>query len=267
MGNNGDICWIQHTASLFRLKMKTAVKFFSTGNNIVPAILIMLTVCCPVDGYKLDMAQDSVDDQFIGCEYDMYCLIKYKILPKEFKFDVNFTTTWNGTNNIHDYFKRIIKVYTSTNGSYSKLNNAVSSGRPNYKTHFNYKAYHFLLTLAIQTYQLKKCTFVYRKTPITFDLAVRGQEMRFGRFASTSLNKNLTAFGKTTCFKIKTCFGADISSMSSLSYEKEVLIPPYEKFKIKKIQKNKMKCDVLYTLESAGRFSNMNCVLQPNSHL
>ncbi|KAI5611464.1 GPI-linked NAD(P)(+)--arginine ADP-ribosyltransferase 1-like, partial [Silurus asotus] len=210
-------------------------------------------------GYKLDMAKDSVDDQFKGCENKMFQLIKDKILPKELKFDVNFTTTWNKHKNIQNYFNRIIKVYTSPTGSYSKLNNAVGSGRPKYKTHFNYKAYHFLLTRAIQTYQLKKCADVYRKTSATFDLAVRGQEMRFGRFTSTSLKNNFPGFGNATCFKIKTCFGADISSMSSVPYEKEVLIPPYEKFKIKKIQKNKNKCNVCYTLESAGRFSNMNC--------
>ncbi|KAG7324824.1 hypothetical protein KOW79_011140 [Hemibagrus wyckioides] len=45
--------------------------------------------------------------------------------------------------------------------------------------------------------------------------------------------------------------------------EKEVLIPPYEKFKITNItgSPNEMNCRVLYTLKSAGTCSNMNCEL------
>ncbi|KAI5611462.1 GPI-linked NAD(P)(+)--arginine ADP-ribosyltransferase 1-like, partial [Silurus asotus] len=212
-------------------------------------------------GYKLDMAQDSVDDQFIGCENKMFQLIKDNILPKEFKYDANFTTTWNKYKNIQNYFKRIIKVYTSQTGSYSKLNNALGSGRPKYKTHFNYKAYHFLLTRAIQTYQLKKCTDVSRSTTVKFDSAKPGQQMRFGRFASTTLKSSLPGFGTNTCFKIRTCFGADISSMSVFPSEEEVLIPPYEKFEITNVMYNTTNCRIVYTLKSSGKFSNMNCVL------
>ncbi|KAF7705627.1 NAD(P)(+)--arginine ADP-ribosyltransferase 2-like [Silurus meridionalis] len=249
----------------------TAVKFSSTGNNIVAALLIIFTVCCQVklsrtsnSGYKLDMAKDSVDDQFIGCEKTMFYKIKQQILPKEFKFDVGFTTTWNKYKNIPDDFKRIIKVYTSPYGSYSKLNNAVGSGRPKYKTHFNYKAYHFLLTRAIQKYQVKQCTNVFRWTKVNFDSAFRGQQMRFGRFASTTLKSNLPGFGTKTCFKIRTCFGAYISSMSVFPNEQEVLIPPYEKFIITNVMYNTMNCRIVYTLQSTGKFSNMNCALLKN---
>ncbi|KAI5103573.1 GPI-linked NAD(P)(+)--arginine ADP-ribosyltransferase 1-like, partial [Silurus meridionalis] len=212
-------------------------------------------------GYKLDMAQDSVDDQFTGCKNKMFQLITKEILPKEFKYDANFTTTWNKYKNIQNYFKRIIKVYTSQTGSYSKLNDAVGSGMPKYKTHFNYKAYHFLLTRAIQTYQLKKCTDVFRSTTVNFDSAKPGQQMRFGRFASTTLKSNLPGFGTSTCFKIRTCFGAYISSMSVFPNEQEVLIPPYEKFKITNVMYNTTNCKIVYTLQSSGKFSNMKCAL------
>ncbi|KAI5103570.1 ecto-ADP-ribosyltransferase 5-like, partial [Silurus meridionalis] len=213
----------------------------------------------------LDMAPNSVDDQFIGCENDTYNKIIKKILPKELNLDVDFNKAWKRYNKFKNYFERIIKVYTYGKGSYQNLNNAVSSGRLRYKDDFKFKAYHFFLTRAIQIYQVKKCTDVFRRTNIAFNSAVRGQEIRFGRFASASFFYNLTRFGTKSCFKIKTCFGTDISTMSTLPHEKEVLIPPYEKFRITDImeneRENKMDCEIVYNLKSAGTCSNMNCEL------
>ncbi|KAI5611466.1 NAD(P)(+)--arginine ADP-ribosyltransferase 2-like isoform X1, partial [Silurus asotus] len=215
-------------------------------------------------GFTLDMAPNSVDDQFIGCEDDTNNKIINEILPKELNLDKDFNKAWKRYNKFKNYFERIIKVYTDERGSYQNLNNAVSSGRLRYKDDFKFKAYHFFLTRAIQIYQVKKCSDVFRRTKIPFNPAVRGQEIRFGRFASASFLYNLTHFGTKSCFKIKTCFGADISTMSTLSREKEVLIPPYEKFKITDIEnemENEMDCEVVYTLKSAGTCSNMNCEL------
>ncbi|XP_046709268.1 erythroblast NAD(P)(+)--arginine ADP-ribosyltransferase-like isoform X2 [Silurus meridionalis] len=248
--------------------MKRAVKFSSTGNNTVSALLIILIVCYMVklswtsdSDITLDMATNSVDDQFIGCENDTYNKIINETLQEELLLDVDFEKTWKRYNNITNYFQRIIKVYTDPRGSYQKLNNAVSSGRLRYKDDFNYNAYHFFLTRTIQMYQVKNCTDVFRRTKIPFNSAVRGQEIRFGRFASASFFYNLTHFGGISCFNITTCLGADISTRSTLSQEKEVLIPPYEKFKITNIVENEIDCKIIYTLKSAGNFSNMNCEL------
>ncbi|XP_060795073.1 ecto-ADP-ribosyltransferase 5-like [Neoarius graeffei] len=209
---------------------------------------------------KLDMAPDSVDDQFIGCENKTYNLIRAKILPQELNSNKKFKEVWENYPNAPDNFTRIIKVYTNNSDLYSWLNSNVSSGRNTYKSNFRYKAFHFLLTRAIQMRKGNKCTNVFRRTSVHFEKKVLGHEMRFGRFASTSL-KNLYKFGNISCFKIKTCFGADISKISVFPDEKEVLVPPYEKFKITNITKNQMNCNVLYTLESTGECSNMNCEL------
>ncbi|XP_053094842.1 ecto-ADP-ribosyltransferase 5-like [Pangasianodon hypophthalmus] len=250
--------------------MNTAVKVSTFAKNVATAVIIISVVCYAENlkwisdsVIRLDMAENSVDDQFIGCEDEMYERITEEILPKELISNENFKKIWANYSNFTDNFTRIIKVYTdSGSGLHSLFNEAVSSGRGNYVSNFTYKAFHFLLTRAVQIYQVKKCTDVFRRTNVSFDTNVLDHEMRFGRFASTSLRTNMSdTFGETSCFKVTTCFGANIAKISALPKEEEVLIPPFEKFKITKIEKNQMKCSVIYTLQSTGECSIMNCAL------
>ncbi|XP_053094860.1 NAD(P)(+)--arginine ADP-ribosyltransferase 2-like [Pangasianodon hypophthalmus] len=250
--------------------MNTAVKVSTFAKNVATAVIIISVVCYAENlkwisdsVIRLDMAENSVDDQFIGCRDTMYKLITKKILPEELKCNKNFKNIWEKYSKFTDYFTRIIKVYTDGDSKlYSQFNEAVSSGRRNYVSKFTYKAFHFLLTRAVQIHQVKNCTRVFRRTNVHFDTNVLGREMRFGRFASTSLRTNMSpTFGKTSCFKVTTCFGANIAKISVFPKEEEVLVPPFEKFKITKIEKNQMNCSVIYTLQSTGRFSKMNCAL------
>ncbi|KAL7870193.1 hypothetical protein SRHO_G00076900 [Serrasalmus rhombeus] len=64
--------------------------------------------------------------------------------------------------------------------------------------------------------------------------------MRFSSITSSSFRDDLAQFGKSSCFKIKTCFGADISKLSVHPDEKEVLMPPYEKFEVMAVEGNKL---------------------------
>ncbi|XP_026999331.2 erythroblast NAD(P)(+)--arginine ADP-ribosyltransferase-like [Tachysurus fulvidraco] len=214
--------------------------------------------------YKLDMAADSVDDQFIGCAEETYKLIKDKVLDEELNKNKDFKNIWNKYLNIEDDFIRIIKVYTSSveEELYSKFNDAVSSGKNEYPQTFKYTAFHFLLTRAVQIHKVPSCFNVFRRTAVSFEAKIN-DVIRFGRFASTSFRKDLDFFGNKSCFEINTCFGADISTISVLPDEEEVLVPPYEMFTITKItlKTNHMNCEVLYTLKSAGNFSCMNCEL------
>ncbi|XP_026999332.2 NAD(P)(+)--arginine ADP-ribosyltransferase 2-like [Tachysurus fulvidraco] len=209
---------------------------------------------------KLDMAPDSVDDQFIGCTEKISNLIN-KVLETELNKNKDFKNIWNKYPNITDHITRIIKVYTDPWGFHSKFNDAVSSGKKYYTKKFYYKAFHFLLTRAVQKYKVKSCVVVYRRTTVDYETPEINDVMRFGRFASTSFEEDLIKFGNKSCFKINTCLGADIGKLSEIPNEKEVLVPPYENFTITNIEKNKMNCEVLYTLKSAGPFSNMNCEL------
>ncbi|XP_060750525.1 erythroblast NAD(P)(+)--arginine ADP-ribosyltransferase-like [Tachysurus vachellii] len=212
--------------------------------------------------YKLDMAKDSVDDQFIGCAEETYKRIIDEVLGEELNKNKKFQQSWNKYSNIEDNFIRIIKVYTDPLGKlYSKLNDAVSSGKNDYPQNFNYIAFHFLLTRAVQIYKVKSCVNVFRRTTDDFERPEINDVMRFGKFASTSLNKDLQKFGRKTCFKINTCYGADIAELSKIPDEKEVLVPPFEKFTMTNITENQMNCEVIYTLKSVEAISNMNCKL------
>ncbi|XP_058262993.1 ecto-ADP-ribosyltransferase 5-like [Hemibagrus wyckioides] len=245
--------------------MRKAVFINTTAIIIINTLAV---VCTWEKDMKLDMALDSVDDQYIGCENEMYNLVKSKILKEELGKRKLFKKVWNDYSNSTDDFERIIKVYTAESRNkkgplYKKLNEAVGSGRKNYRTKFKYKAFHFLLTRALQIYKVPTCAEVFRRTNVSFERKVSNQEMRFDRFASTSEINNMNSFGNISCFKIETCYGANISNFSVYQGEKEVLIPPYEKFKITNItgSPNEMNCRVLYTLKSAGTCSNMNCEL------
>ncbi|KAK2866686.1 hypothetical protein Q7C36_002742 [Tachysurus vachellii] len=214
--------------------------------------------------YKLDMAKDSVDDQFIGCDEKTYKMIK-KVLKKELNKNKDFKNIWNKYSNITDDFTRIIKVYTDSWGFHSKFNDAVSSGKIYYPKKFYYTAFHFLLTRAVQMYKVPRCIDVFRRTNVHFEIPKINDVMRFGRFASTSVKDDMhEIFGSKSCFKINTCFGANIAKLSVKPKEEEVLVPPFEIFTITNIEINiekTLKCEVLYTLKSAGTFSCMNCEL------
>uniref|UniRef100_A0A3Q3FM45 NAD(P)(+)--arginine ADP-ribosyltransferase n=1 Tax=Labrus bergylta TaxID=56723 RepID=A0A3Q3FM45_9LABR len=157
-----------------------------------------------------------------------------------------------------------ICVYTDNN-IYDIFNTAVRTEASKYSFSFQFHSLHFLLTSAIQILNSNyKCHTTYRRTRSLFSGNV-GQIIRFGSFASSSYLNNLTDFGNETCFKIKTCSGAYLGDYSAIDGEEEVLIPPYETFKVteKVLGKGNFgelnDCKVVYVLESAGLRSRLNC--------
>lgn len=220
----------------------------------------------------LSLSPDSVDDMYYGCSHKMLIKVKRHYLPRSTKEALHSTYTqlcaikamknkdtydplsWN-------HFKALC-AYTA--GSYDNLNRAVRTGRATYKTSFQFHALHFLLSDAIRLLKLnqRSCHTTYRRSNLLFT-GETGQTIRFGSFASSSLNKDLRQFGQRTCFEINTCFGAYLKSYSEFdSDEDEVLIPPYEMFNIVSVDtsgENHLHCDVFYKLETAGVFSNLNC--------
>ncbi|TSZ26367.1 GPI-linked NAD(P)(+)--arginine ADP-ribosyltransferase 1 [Bagarius yarrelli] len=240
--------------------------FHTITNNIAIAFTIASSVLCTVKLHMtsksvlpLDMALNSVDDQYKDCVSETNETIYRTILKNELNKNKKFADVWERYSKDDDLTK-LIKAYTIVD-FHAELNNAVRTNRKTYTKKFNFKVAHFFLTLAIQKYQVKDCVEVLRRSKNMFKKNVLGKEMRFGLFASSSRRPDLVQFGNISCFKIQTCLGADISEVSLYSGEKEVLIPPYEKFKIINVSQNHMNCSVLYTLQSTGSFSNMKCEL------
>ncbi|XP_073704618.1 NAD(P)(+)--arginine ADP-ribosyltransferase 1-like [Garra rufa] len=227
--------------------------------------------------YPLDMALNSVDDQYDGCTDKMADLVKNTYLLKELNNSPVFKTAWQ---NSAEKFKKFrpkdkltmnhliaINVYTR-NEVYGNFNRDGRSGKRNYRDKtYNWYSLNFLLTDAIQI--LKKtqntCYDSFRRTKVKFNEDVLNQEVRFGSFVSSSLYNSLQKFGNVSCFKIYTCEGAKVAKYSNVPDEDEVLIPPYETFKVTDVstkETNKhILCDTVFTLKTAGRNSTLNCVL------
>lgn len=220
----------------------------------------------------LSLFPDSVDDMYYGCSHKMLIKVKRHYLPRSTTEGLDSTYTKlcavkaMKTKDPYDLLSwdhfRALCAYTA--GSYDDLNRAVRKGKASYKTSFQFHALHFLLSDAIQRLKVnqRSCFTSYRRSKLLFS-GEAGQIVRFGSFASSSLNKDLQQFGRRTCFEIHTCFGAYLKSYSEFdSDEDEVLIPPYEMFDIVSVDvsgQNDLNCDVMFKLETAGVYSSLNC--------
>ncbi|XP_030002343.1 NAD(P)(+)--arginine ADP-ribosyltransferase 2-like [Sphaeramia orbicularis] len=220
----------------------------------------------------LSMSQDSVDDMYYGCSHKMLIKVKRYYLPRSTREGLHSPYTKlcaNKAMKVKDSYDplswnhfRALCAYTA--GAYDELNRAVRKEKTSYKTSFQFHALHFLLSDAIRLLKLnqRSCYTVYRRSRLLF-IGEPGQIIRFGSFASSSLNKDLHQFGRRTCFEMHTCFGAYLKSYTEFdSDEDEVLIPPYEMFSIISVDKsgeNDLDCDVFYKLETAGVYSRLNC--------
>ncbi|XP_051573090.1 NAD(P)(+)--arginine ADP-ribosyltransferase 2-like [Myxocyprinus asiaticus] len=248
--------------------------------QIIAALLLILTVKVALGQdhrvdvrgqiFPLDMAPNSVDDQYEGCTNSMRNLVETVFLQKEISGSSTFADAWReGETNAKEPEKNLIKnhsvaiyVYTDLN-VHGSFNTATRNDKEKYKNMtYEWYSLHFLLTEAIQILKKsqKKCKVTYRGTKFEYDKNVLNKEVRFGSFTSSSTEKELAVrFGKVSCFKIKTCKGAEVTKYSKLPYEKEVLIPPYEKFRVTSINTNKTWCNTVYKLKSSGTFSELNC--------
>ncbi|XP_017210151.4 ecto-ADP-ribosyltransferase 5 [Danio rerio] len=222
-------------------------------------------------GYPLDMALNSVDDQYKGCTEKMADLVKTKYLEKEMSWlnieNYNYKTAEDNLTQNHS-----VAIYMYTNSDvkvHRKFNMDVLSGKEKYRTDaFSWHSLHFLLTEAIQILRKTQngCFSTYRGTNLHFDRKVLNKEVRFGFFASSTLDRNKAeSFGNVSCFEIHTCEGADVAKYSKFPLEEEVLIPPYETFRVSAVKTrtfaDDLWCETVYMLESTGKRSALNCAL------
>lgn len=124
---------------------------------------------------------------------------------------------------------------------------------------------HSLYSLLCEAIQVLKhsqvtCVDTRYRTETLLNLSISDEHVRFGTFVLGSdgqiFNRN------ASCFEVHTCFGADISHYSALKRSKQVLIPPYEIFKITDIQTEASRCKIIYRLRS-----NLNCVYDRDSNM
>uniref|UniRef100_A0A8C3UQ59 NAD(P)(+)--arginine ADP-ribosyltransferase n=1 Tax=Catharus ustulatus TaxID=91951 RepID=A0A8C3UQ59_CATUS len=218
----------------------------------------------------LDMAQNSFDDQYLTCADNMTEKVP-ELKCTEFLQNEEFAQHWSeardvwekrGRLNAHLSQDEAVALMMYTMGKVHKeFNNAVHEAGysyQQYQNNFHFKMLHFLLTRALQKLRdPNKCQNVFKGESGKKYKVKKGDEVRFGYFASTSLSRVTHIFGSTTVFKVKTCHGVYIRNFSKFHGEKEVLIPPFEKFKVIKAIKGGKKVEI--HLDSIGIYSKYNC--------
>ncbi|NWS35816.1 NARE ribosyltransferase, partial [Polioptila caerulea] len=223
----------------------------------------------------LGMAPNSFDDRYLRCHFRMA-----RALPAlnrtEFVPYGDFAEAWNRAAAQWGSRARrgpplppeqaiALLAYTMEEGLYLEFNKAVRVGgrsRREYLDTFHFKVLHFLLTEALSDLRgaqsHSQCLHVYRGVDGIRFTSRLGQVIRFGQFASASLLKNVSEFyGTSTTFEVDTCHGADIRNFSHYPEEEEVLIPPFETFKVTNI--THQGDDIYIHLRSHGVHSKYNC--------
>ncbi|XP_030083867.2 NAD(P)(+)--arginine ADP-ribosyltransferase 2-like [Serinus canaria] len=222
----------------------------------------------------LDMARDSFDDQYQGCAPAMNAALP-SLYGIEYQKNPNFARGWvkaqaewrkrgSHVSPLASPAQAVALMAYTMKYLYKEFNAAVrAAGRSlqEYRNNFHFKMLHFLLTQALVTLrhvQNGQCHHVFRGVRDVHFKTRRGQRVRFGQFTSTSLSKEVAQkYGRDTIFDVHTCHGVDIQAFSYDPSNREVLIPPFETFKVTKFIQNGKKTRI--SLRSTGTFSKYNC--------
>ncbi|XP_050839727.1 NAD(P)(+)--arginine ADP-ribosyltransferase 2-like isoform X2 [Serinus canaria] len=235
------------------------------------ALLAMTMATAAIMELPLDMAWDSFDDQYLNCGPAMTAALP-ALKNSDFNKNKEFYQAWEKAT--AEWQKRgsysssltndqaiALMVYTMKS-VYSDFNKAVRTAgksRREYWDNFHFKTLHFLLTQALQKLRNPyKCLNVSRGVKDVRFNAKFHDKVRFGHFTSSSLNKTVAwGYGTDTMFEVHTCHGVDIQKFSFNQSEKEVLIPPFEIFKVTYVNIFGSRRNIW--LNSTGKSSNYNC--------
>lgn len=263
------------------VKSQAELEAYFVGSDTIPTCLFLSKLVKDSTSPQvtsldmaLDMATNAFDDQYEGCIEAMEEKAP-QLLKEELSMNKAFKNEWekakekwnqikskiNYPENFNDFHGTAIVTYTGKIAT--DFNRAVREYNLEPKK-FQYKAFHYYLTRALQLLRTHQCDQVFRGSHTKFYYKGTGS-VRFGQFTSSSLNRNVAVspvFLKDdgTLFVIRTCLGVYIKAFSLFPYEEEVLIPGYEvyqKVTVKQTGKNYNEI----SLESPQRLkSNYNCV-------
>ncbi|XP_053413877.1 ecto-ADP-ribosyltransferase 4 [Nycticebus coucang] len=229
---------------------------------------------------NFDLAPGSFDDQYHGCSKQvMEKLDQGDYFTEDLQAHKNYSRIWHKTHltwmnqpqalpkNMTIPHAVALLVYTLNSDVRSDFSKALANDAKTpqqYEHSFRFKYLHYYLTTAIQLLRKKVtrendplCYKVYHKARGVHFKAYVGATMRFGQFLSTSLLKEeAQKFENQTLFTIFTCLGA---SVQDFSLKKEVLIPPYELFKVVNMSYHPQ--GNWLQLQSTGNLSTYNCQL------
>ncbi|NXV72710.1 NARE ribosyltransferase, partial [Atlantisia rogersi] len=224
---------------------------------------------------EMDMVPNSFDDQYLGCSE----MMEEKLQELNYtEFDTNeiYAVAWKeaitqlqgrmSQSSVLQPVQAIaLMAYTLNDPPLQKEFNAAvheaGRSREEYLHNFQFKALHFLLTKALHALrdvQPHHCYHVYLGVVNIIFTAQPGEIVRFGMFAYSSLDKmHAENIDKGTIFSVETCYGVLIRDFSFFQDEDEVLIPPFETFKVTRMTHKGNRSHI--ELHSQDAYSNYNC--------
>lgn len=183
----------------------------------------------------------------------------------------NFSQAWSYAEQkaeepAHDYMEKhhsvAIYMYTNVLQKTTKPDfvNTERTGKQLKET-FESRSLYLSLSEAIQILKHSQVTCLHTnyRTQTLLNLNISDKLIRFSTFILGSDGWGLTR--NASCFEVHTCFGADVTHYSALKQDSQVLIPPYEVFRVTDIETDAQKCNVIYKLRS-----NLNCVYDRESN-
>lgn len=194
-----------------------------------------------------------------------------KAMMQKWDTNKNFSQAWSNaeqqaTEPTHNYMEKhhsvAIYMYTNTMLQPVKqdLETTERSGK-RLKETFETHSLYFSLSEGIQILKHSQvtCLSTNYRTETLLLLNISNKLIRFSTFILGSNGWNFTR--NASCFEVYTCFGADITHYSALKLSGQVLIPPYEVFKVIDTETDAQRCKAVYRLKS-----NLNCVYDKESN-
>ncbi|XP_071361131.1 ecto-ADP-ribosyltransferase 4-like isoform X2 [Trachinotus anak] len=228
-------------------------------------------------GAALDMAAESIDDMYDGCRSEAASMIDlFGVF--EWHFNRNFSLAWASAERgakkpahqlLTEDHATVVYMYTKMKHIQQEFDKAVKTGKHKYSTYgFMYHYLYFYLTDAIQALRHGQapCRTAFHRTRNRFSRGVVASNMRFGAFTLGAATRTSLDFsGNASCFEIYTCLGADVTYYSAANQTGQVLIPPFEVFRITDVRTDDPRCSVVYKLESTKTpRTDLNCKLSPH---
>ncbi|NWY22078.1 NRT2 ribosyltransferase, partial [Aphelocoma coerulescens] len=236
------------------------------------ALLAMAVATAAIEVVPLDMAQNSFDDQYQGGGPAMAAALP-ALKRSEFQQNKNFarawakaTAEWQKKMSSVSYLpsdQAIALMAYTMDDLHEEFNAAVreaGSSPREYRDNFHFKGLHFLLSsalAALRDIQGRQCRCVIQAVSgVRFEAQPR-DTVRLGQFLPLSHCGGNDHGGMDTVLQVDTCHSVDVRDFSSDPSKKQVLIQPFETFKVTFVVRDGDKVQII--LNSTGNHSNSNC--------
>lgn len=212
---------------------------------------------------------DLNDEVYDDCR-SAATVVTDKAIIQTWDTSTNYSQAWSNAEQkarepAHDYMEKhhSIAIYMYTNSILQPVKQVLKAAETTgkLKETFDSRSLYFYLSEAIQILKHSQvtCLTTNYRTETLLNQNISNKLIRFSNFILASSGRYFTR--NASCFEVHTCFGADVTHYSALKRNSQVLIPPYEVFKVTDIETDSQRCKVVYRLES-----NLNCVYDRESN-